>query len=284
MRAGRPSFTAAAVAAARAIGGVDPLAPALIGGPLAAVVRVASLARAPAAAVNLVTFGLVDHVEMRTRAIDAALHAGVGAGLRQLVVLGAGLDARAWRLPWLAEVRAFEVDHPSTQAFKRARVAERPAAAQEVRFVAVDFTRDLLADALGAAGHEAGAPTFWIWEGVTQYLPRPAVQATLASVGARSAEGSRIAVTYGTPRGTRLGPVAMGAASVGFRALGEQLLGLLLPEAMRAELEAVGFRLLCDASAVQWGERHGEGRRRLLLVDEHLALAVRDAPPCGRIP
>jgi hypothetical protein len=65
----------------------------------------------------------------------------------------------------------------------------------------------------------------------------------------------------------------MGAARLGFRALGEELLGLMSPEAMRAELVAVGFRLLEDASAAQWGERYGAGRR-LLLADEHLAIAV----------
>jgi methyltransferase (TIGR00027 family) len=279
MREGKPSFTAAAVAAARAVAGVDPLALALVDGTLAAVARVGRTGRAPAAAVNVATLGLVDHIEMRTRAIDAALLAGVEAGLRQLVVLGAGLDARAWRMPELAGVHVFEVDHPSTQAFKRARMGDRTPDAKDVRFVAVDFGKDALADALKAAGHDARAPTFWIWEGVTPYLPLPAIRTTLAAIAERSAPGSRLAVTYGTPTGSPLGPTAVRLARVAFRMMGEELLGLLTPEAMRDELNDVGFRILDDLSATEWGERHGRGKRRLLLVDEHLAVAISDARP-----
>jgi methyltransferase (TIGR00027 family) len=279
MREGRPSFTAAAVAAARGIARVDPLAIGLVDGPLAALVRAGRTGRAPAAAINVATLGLVDHIEMRTRAIDAAVREAVEAGLRQLVVLGAGLDARAWRMPELAETHLFEVDHPSTQEYKRARVGGRAASAKDVRFVAVDFARDSLADALSRAGHDADAPTFWLWEGVTPYLPLDAIRATLAAAASRSAPGSRIAVTYGTPEGSPFGPTAMRAARLAFRVIGEALLGLLTPQAMHAELAAVGFRVVDDTSARQWGERHGGGRLRLLVVREHLAVAVSDGRP-----
>jgi methyltransferase (TIGR00027 family) len=279
MRDGRPSFTAAAVAMARGVARVDPLATALLDGPLSLVARAGRAGRASAAVLNVATLGLVDHIEMRTRAIDEALREAVRGGLRQLVILGAGLDARAWRMPELAEVRVYEVDHPSTQAYKRARVGSRPAEAREVRFVAVDFARDSLEDALKAAGHDADAPTFWLWEGVTPYLRVEAVRSTLAAVAGRSAAGSRIAVTYGTPRGSPLGPAAMRVARVGFRVIGEALVGLFTPEAMRAELATASYRLLEDQSAKAWGKRYGGGRRMLLLVDEHLAVAVSDAPP-----
>lgn len=279
MRDGRPSFTASAVAAARGVAHVDPLATALLDGPLSLVARAGRAGRAPAAVLNVATLGLVDHIEMRTRAIDEALREAVREGLRQVVILGAGLDARAWRMPELAAVHVFEVNHPSTQAYKRERVGSRRAEARDVRFVAVDFARDSLEDALKAAGHDADAPTFWLWEGVTPYLPVEAVRATLGAVARRSARASRIAVTYGTPRGSPLGTTAVRIASLGFRAIGEALVGLLSPEAMHAELAAVGYRLLEDQSARMWGERFGAGRRRLLLVDEHLAVAVIDAPP-----
>lgn len=278
MREGKPSFTAAAVAAARGIARVDPLAVALVDGPLSFVMRAARWGRAPAAAINVVTLGLVDHIEMRTRAIDAALRDAIEAGVRQLVVLGAGLDARAWRMPELAEVSVLEVDHPSTQAFKRARIGARSPAARDVRFVAVDFARDSLGDSLERAGHDAAAPTFWLWEGVTPYLPLAAIRATLAAVASRSAPASRIAVTYATPEGSQLGAAAVRAARLAFRVIGEAVVGLLPPDAMRAELEAVGYRLLEDLSAEQWGTRFGGGKRRLLFVDEHLAVAVTDGP------
>jgi methyltransferase (TIGR00027 family) len=279
MREGRPSFTAAAVAAARAVARVDPLAPALVEGPLALVMRAGRIGRGPATVLNAATLGLVDHIEMRTRAIDAALADAVAAGARQLVILGAGLDARAWRLRELSEVRVFEVDHPSTQAYKRAQIGSRGAMAREVRFVAVDFARDSLEQALEGAGHDASALTFWLWEGVTPYLPIDAVRATLTAVSRRSSPGSRIAVTYGTPRGSPLGGAALRVALVGFRVLGEAIVGLISPEEMRDELAAVGYRVLEDLSATDWGSRHGGGRRRLLLVDERLAVAVTDEPP-----
>lgn len=278
MREGKPSFTAAAVAAARGIARVDPLAMALVDGPLSFVMRAGRVGRAPAAVVNLATLGLVDHIEMRTLAIDAALREAVDAGVRQLVVLGAGLDARAWRMPELAETRVFEVDHPSTQAYKRARVGARSPSAKDVTFVAVDFAKDSLEEAMARSGHDATAPTFWLWEGVTPYLPLAAIRATLAAVASRSAKGSRIAVTYGTPAGSSLGPTAVRAARVAFRMIGEALVGLLSPEAMHEELADVGYRLLEDLSAEEWGARFGGGKRRFLFVDEHLAVAVSDGP------
>src|SRR5271166_6052530 len=112
MREGKPSFTAAAVAAARAVAGVDPLAPSLVEGTLSWVVRAGRTGMVPAAALNVATLGLLDHIEMRTRAIDTAVREGVAAGAAQLVLLGAGLDARAWRMHELSGVHVFEVDHP----------------------------------------------------------------------------------------------------------------------------------------------------------------------------
>src|ERR1700733_11060515 len=125
MREGKPSFTAAAVAAARGIARVDPVAASLVEGPLSLLMRAGRSGRASAAVINAAALGLVDHVEMRTRAIDEALCQAVKAGVHQLVILGAGLDARAWRMPELAETHVFEVDHPSTQAYKRGRVGTR---------------------------------------------------------------------------------------------------------------------------------------------------------------
>lgn len=278
MREGKPSFTAAAVAAARAVAGVDPLAQRLVDGSLAWIVRMGRAGKAPAAALNLATLGLLDHIEMRTRAIDAAVSVGIASGATQLVILGAGLDARAWRMADLCKVHVFEVDHPSTQAFKRERVGGRQPTAREVRFVAVDFARDDLGNALAGAGHDADAPTFWIWEGVTPYLPRDAVRATLAAVAARSAPRSRIAVTYGTPVGTPLGPAAVRVANVAFRVMGEAIVGLISLEDMHAELASAGFHVLDDTPASEWGARYGGKKRRLLLVDERLAVAVSDAP------
>jgi len=176
------------------------------------------------------------------------------------------------------------VDHPSTQSYKRAHVAALPAAAAEVRFVPVDFERDALGDALLRAGHDPSRPTLWLWEGVLPYLELPAMRATLGAIAARSAPGSLIAVTYGTPRGSVLGPALVPVARLGFRVLGEPLVALHTPEQIRRELSTAGFRLQDDASMKEWAERLGAGGRRLLLIDEHLAVAVRDGSPTGSAP
>ncbi|MFB9237881.1 class I SAM-dependent methyltransferase [Plantactinospora siamensis] len=130
----------------------------------------------------------------RTVAIDDAVRAHPGP---QVVILGAGLDGRAWRMPELADVAVFEVDQPASQRDKRDRAAALPG--RPPTFVPVDFRRDRLADALAAAGHRADRATTWIWEGVVPYLTAREVTATVAAVAGCSAPGSRLIVNFQTP-------------------------------------------------------------------------------------
>ena len=116
---------------------------------------------------------------VRTRYIDDRVEEALSAGLDQLVILGAGFDARAHRLAGLERVRVFEVDHPSTQAMKRAVVGTPPA---HVRYVPADLAREPLAEVLAAAGLTAGARTLVLWEGVTNYLDAASVDATLRTI------------------------------------------------------------------------------------------------------
>src|SRR5262245_52746300 len=132
----------------------------------------------------------------RTRLIDDALADAVRRGARQVVILGAGFDCRAYRLPGLDAVRVFEVDHPQTQAAKRNRFERRFGhPPRTVTFAAVDFDRQSLADGLKAAGFDAAVPAFFIWEGVTNYLSKEAVDATLRFIGSAS-PGSQVLFTY----------------------------------------------------------------------------------------
>jgi methyltransferase (TIGR00027 family) len=173
----------------------------------------------------------------RTVAIDEALRA---APAPQLVILGSGLDGRAFRMPELRDTVVFEVDHPDTQRDKRARLEGLTALAREVRFVPVDFTRDDLESALAAAGPVPSEPTHWLWEGVVMYLTRAEVEATLEVVTRRSAPGSRLTIAY------------VGRAWLAFfiglavRRLGEPFRSVFSQDEMRDLLEAHGFRVLDD--------------------------------------
>jgi methyltransferase (TIGR00027 family) len=236
--------------------------------------RASSLPLAPYV-INAASFGLVDHIELRTHAVDEAAHAAIDAGARQLVTLGAGLDARAWRMDGLSEVTVFEVDHPATQSYKRARVASLQSRAREVHFVPIDFERQSLDDVLAAAGHDPAVRTAWIWEGVTPYLGIEAVRSTASTVARRSASGSRLAVSYATPQVVQAPLAIVRPALMGLRLIGEPMVGRIATDAMHAELRAVGFSVLHDTAPSQWAATYGGRRKRILLINERLAVAQR---------
>jgi methyltransferase (TIGR00027 family) len=204
----------------------------------------------------------------RTVAIDDAIRA---APAPQLVILGAGLDGRAWRMPELADTIVFEVDHPDSQRQKQARVASLSKTAREVRFVPVDFTRDRLDDALSSAGHDRTRPTMWIWEGVVMYLERADIEATLRVVEARSAPGSRMVVLYLSRSIVRL---VVGSL---LRLVGEPFRSFFTAESARALLGQFGFRVTQDDDLATTSARMSDelGRARRLLADMRLVTAVR---------
>lgn len=120
----------------------------------------------------------------RCRFIDEVVLAEAGAGLDELVLLGAGLDSRPYRLAQqLDGVRAFEVDHPASQATKRQRLERLLGHVPgHVTFVGIDFARDDLRERLAAAGHDEQARTLFVWSGVSPYLPEEAVAEVLGWV------------------------------------------------------------------------------------------------------
>ncbi|WP_437996072.1 SAM-dependent methyltransferase [Sorangium sp. So ce185] len=301
MRSQRPSLTASLVAALRALYtempepyrvAPDPLAARLVPWPLALPARALPLAAgSPAAAralhraIGVATFGVGYHVALRTRAIDDALREAVARGASQLVVLGAGLDSRAMRLPELAGVQVFEVDHPSTQRDKVERLASlargdgSAAGAPELEArglarVPVDFERDRLDEALLAAGFRPAERTFWIWEGVAVYLTREAIEATLRLTAALSAPGSRIALTYGMLPDAELPAWAERVIRGMFRSLGEPVRTPLAREEMRELLARAGLRVLSDESTVDWAARYWPPHRGVRAI-ERLAVAER---------
>lgn len=264
MRHGRPSTTAALVAAWRSISqhaghrlGGDPIAARLVPEPLGAILRTADraprVARGVQALADVVTRGQSRHLPFRTRAIDDAIGEATTRGVQQVVVLGAGLDARAWRLSSLRDAVVFEVDHPSTQAYKRARVAGLRHLSREVRFVADDFEHGTLAARLAEHGHDEARPSVFVWEGVTMYLSRPAIDATLATVRARSGGGSRLVATY-FDRGAigLMKRAVMGLVS----AVGEPIRSTFAPHEVARVLDAHALDVVEDVGDPEWARRY----------------------------
>ncbi len=211
MKPGHASSTAALVAALRGLAAFlpethlrslapDPYGLALAGVPytwLASLLRrsprLAGLLFSNRAPLRRLTLGLA----LRTRCLDDAARAFFAAGGRQVLILGAGLDARALRLGnELLGVVWFEVDHPDSQSAKRAALPQ----ARDTRYVAHDFEADTTGGALPAklrgAGFDASRRTLVLWEGVIMYLTQHAIEQSVRMLHALLAPGSQLCVTY----------------------------------------------------------------------------------------
>jgi len=200
----------------------------------------------------------------RTRLIDDRLREAVATGIRQVVILGAGFDCRAYRLPELTNCRVIEVDHPATQAHKRERLAGIPHPPNRVQFVAGDLTRQSLHEVLRSEALHRKRRTFVLWEGVTHYLGETAVDATLRAVADLTPSGSRLVSTY-LHVGVIDGTVEFEDAGVSKDRVagdGEPWVWGMNPEKMRTYLAERGFRLIEDAGANEYRARYWGARGR----------------------
>jgi methyltransferase (TIGR00027 family) len=192
----------------------------------------------------------------RTVAIDDAVRDRL---VPQVVIIGAGLDDRAWRMPELADVEVFEVDHPASQRDKRSRVRDLQPLARSVRFVPADLSRDRLDTALASAGHRPEVATTWIWEGVVPYLRRAEVAATVQALSGRSTAGSRLIVNYQSPAlSAAFGRVAARAMTAMARQRSpwadEPRRSSWTPTAMSGLLAGYGFSINRDADLLTLAE------------------------------
>jgi methyltransferase (TIGR00027 family) len=183
-------------------------------------------------------------IVVRSRFAEDELGLAVNAGVNQFVVLGAGLDTFAFRNPYRAALlRVFEVDHPSTQHWKRQLLDDVGLALPEaLTFVPADFGRDRLADALLAAGFRQDQTAYFSWLGVTMYLTESAIMEVLTYV-ARLPRGSSIVFDYrASPE--LLNPIEKAMSDVmGRRAadLGEPWVSAFAPVSLREKVLALGF-------------------------------------------
>lgn len=182
--------------------------------------------------------------------------------------------------------KVYEVDHPSTQRDKQDRLSRARLSSQtEVVFVPVDFERDKLEDSLEKAGFLRQEASFWIWEGVTMYLTRDAVQATLQSVANLSAPGSRLAMTYARPPSQSADPnkpllyrgmralIHTGSKLLG--RLGESVQNFMDSESITQLIVDAGFVLVSDENAADWTTRYWPGQIPASFEWERLAVIER---------
>jgi len=264
MLPGEPSRTALGAAAHRAVHQVlecgrifsDPLAVRILGATAEAALRDAET---DASKRKLRLF-----IAVRTRFAEDALAAAVAGGIRQLVVLGAGLDTYAYRNAFAERLHVFEVDHPATQAWKRQRLAEAAIPLPHtLTFAPVDFERETLAGGLATAGFDPGKQSFFTWLGVVPYLTEQAVFSTLEFI-ARLPAGAHVVFDYGNPpasAGDAGGYVAVHEAlAMRVASVGEAFKSYFEAEALHAKLQALGFCEIEDLGPALIRERYFASR------------------------
>jgi len=264
MQPGEPSRTALGAAEHRAVhqvleGGsifADPLAVRILGADAEAAVRDAES--------NPSSRRLRLFVAVRTRFAEDALAAAVARGVRQLVVLGAGLDTYAYRNPFTESLHVFEVDHPATQAWKRQRLAEAAIPLPStLTFAPVDFERETLADGLAAAGFDIAERSFFTWLGVVPYLTEQAVFSTLEFIAGLPG-GAHVVFDYSNPVAPGSGrdkyATAHEALATRVASIGEAFKSYFETDSLLAKLMALGFRDIEDLGPALIRERYFANR------------------------
>jgi methyltransferase (TIGR00027 family) len=269
-----PSRTAFRVAMRRAVHQLlddpkildDPFAVAILGEETAARLRAA-----PAGFERLGTGSLRAFVSARSRFAEDRLAAAVARGVRQCVVLGAGLDTFAYRNPWRG-LRVMEVDHPASQVWKRDLLASAHIPIPEsVSFVSVDFAKQTLADELNRSGFCSTEPAFFSWLGVVPYLTRDAAFATLRRI-ASLPPSSEVVFDYAIARShlNFLERTALDALSNRVARAGEPFQLFFEPAELAAALAQMGFHKIDDLAGADVNTLYFAHRRDGLKVRGNL--------------
>jgi methyltransferase (TIGR00027 family) len=261
----------------------DPFARRFLSPPLGVV---ATLCRLPGVAELLSRFldrrwaGARSSAVARTRFIDDMIGTALARGIDQVVILGAGFDARAYRLHGPTNLTVFEVDHPDTLAKKQA-VLERASldVPSGVRFVGIDFTSADLERVMAAAGYSKLARTFILWEGVTNYLTDAAVDTTLRWC-AQAATESQLLFTY-VHRAVLDDPRAFAGTEKLFatlKAAGEQWTFGLEPAHLASFLKHRGLELEQDIGSADYRARYLPQVSRIMRGYEFYRIAIARVP------
>ena len=200
---------------------------------------------------------------IRTRYTEDMLRAAVERGVHQYVIVGAGLDSFALRRPEFAgEIEVFELDHPDTQRFKLARLAECGGQSPPgVHFIGADLAVEGVDAALERAPFHPGEPSFFSWLGVTAYLTREANLSTLRSIASCGAPGSEVVFDYGDQEAYDNPPDDATYTRIRDRLarLGEPWISGFHPAQLEGELRAVGLELVENLSPEELDRRYCAG-------------------------
>ena len=209
--------------------------------------------------------GLRAFIVVRSRYAEDNLGRAVETGVRQYVLLGAGLDTFAYRNPY-PQLRVFEVDHPATQQWKRDLLQRNGIAIPEtVTYTPVDFERQSLSEQLREVGFDRHVPAFFAWLGVVPYLTLQAFRATVGFISTQPT-GSGVVLDYGQPRAVLppLEQLAHDSLSSRVEQAGEPFQLFFTPPEIAVELSA--FRNLEDLGASEINARYFDGRADKLAV------------------
>ncbi len=200
----------------------------------------------------------------RSRYTEDCLEEALQEGVRQYVILGAGIDTFAFRRPDLAgRLEVFEIDHPLTQAFKLSRLEELGwELPGHLHFIPVDFTKETLSETLRQSPYDPRQSSFFSWLGVTLYLTRAEVLATLRAIAGIAPTGSSIVFDYLDTDAFIPGKAAKQVQLMQkiVQRVGEPLKGAFDPAALTTDLAGAGLLLRENLSPSDIEERYFQGR------------------------
>jgi len=256
----------------------DPLVKDLVGTPIRVLMQFASMRTLTMRQMDAITPGIYGVQIARTRFIDDAVRDALARGIGQVIILGAGLDTRPYRLAGMQDVKNFEVDLPWVQAEKKKKLQKRFGhLPPHVTFLPLDFDTQSLETVFTATAFDPANPAVFVWEGVTQYLSEKAVRQTLAFIGT-SAPGSIFVFTYilkslierrsGIPGADRMMDRMARQGS-------PWLFGLSC-ESLASLLEPFHLRLLADVGSADYQTTYFKPMKRELVVSamERIAQAT----------
>jgi methyltransferase (TIGR00027 family) len=248
----------------------DPVAKEMVGAVIRFLMWFASMRNFTVKQTDASTPGIFGAQICRTRYIDDAVEQALAQGIVQVVILGAGLDTRPYRLRGMEGVRAFEVDLPAVQKDKMKKVQSFLGKLPErVSFIPIDFDTQILEEVFAGTAFDPSRPAVFVWEGVTQYISEEAVRQTLAFTG-KSAPGSVIVFTY------VLKSIIEGRSGIpGMEKLTEVVaknnapwIFGLEPEKMQEFLKPFRLRLMAEVGNTDYQEMYLKPMGRKLVVSE----------------